>query len=294
MSLVLLVRADGYAYIFEKSCKVNLQAGSEIMGNKLLLGNPRQIQVFRGDALMASGSQYIPGESLSVKLVPTDTQFAFQIISGDAAFEGGSCNSNRIANKDSTVIVMPSTGGSDIEIIAGSASQFGQVKLTETFKLVAPSPPMSINFTPKSSPLPSTQPQLLGRKELGRKEKVVPGRAPREFKRHLQAAPPTWTSSSPTQASPTANIVLPHLPSDLVVFSIVQQVTNLDNAELDREEVRSAFVGAMTQCLQPVAGAPDSVTISDHKPCADKVRNKKIEVHLHSNISTYRSLLILL
>eukprot|EP01034_Spumella_vulgaris_P045756 gene45756-57016_t len=117
------------------NCDKHLTSGTKLMGSNVATGNFRSLVVTRGSDIVINGGAYVPGETLTVTLTPTDTQFAFEILSGDATFVDGSCSSKRIANTVAT-FTMPASG--DVQVVAGSASQHGAVSLTETFTLTAP------------------------------------------------------------------------------------------------------------------------------------------------------------
>ena len=64
-----------------------------IMNNEAILDIEREVDVFRGDTKVATGNDFIPGETLAVTLSDFRGQFVFEV--SGATFVGGSCGGTR-------------------------------------------------------------------------------------------------------------------------------------------------------------------------------------------------------
>eukprot|EP00600_Ochromonadales_sp_CCMP1393_P000710 CAMPEP_0174977444 /NCGR_PEP_ID=MMETSP0004_2-20121128/13606_1 /TAXON_ID=420556 /ORGANISM="Ochromonas sp., Strain CCMP1393" /LENGTH=323 /DNA_ID=CAMNT_0016228615 /DNA_START=572 /DNA_END=1543 /DNA_ORIENTATION=+ len=123
-----------------EECGKKLEVGNIIMGNPLVMSMDRHVKVLRKGAEVESGSSYVAGEELTVKLENGEEaglQFVLET-SPNAMFLDGGCGGIRAADaKLGAILLLPESGDSteDIEIVAGWANGYGSVYLSPKFTL---------------------------------------------------------------------------------------------------------------------------------------------------------------
>ena len=97
------------------------------MNNEAILDIEREVDVFRGDTKVATGNDFIPGETLAVTLSDFRGQFVFEV--SGATFVGGSCGGTR-STKRKVALVAPEDSAEDIRIWAGWSTGQTTVRIT--------------------------------------------------------------------------------------------------------------------------------------------------------------------
>eukprot|EP01039_Chlorochromonas_danica_P006360 gene6360-7012_t len=121
-------------------CSRSLVVGQVIMNEDVVESSERMIEVFRGDQKLASGSAYILGEVVVVKITNSNNEYIYEV-SGGASFVDGGCQGRRMANEPEVELTLPTDSAplaGSVKIVAGWALGRGQVKLTPPFFLTHP------------------------------------------------------------------------------------------------------------------------------------------------------------
>lgn len=111
----------------------------------------------RNGTALTSGSTYIPGETLTVKISSLGGRYTFQ--ASNAAFTPGLCGNTRPATVTSNAqLVMPTSG--NVSVFAAYALQKGTLSISDTFVLYMPQPSASPSAQPtfEVTPAPSASP----------------------------------------------------------------------------------------------------------------------------------------
>ena len=163
-----------YGYPYKLQCGRPMQVGSVIMGSPAKPYNIRSVLVSRDGVPLTSGSQYTPGETLTVQVstISSSTglfKFMFQA-DGGALFKTGPniiCGGKRVYDLgdgtlgDSTV-QMPTTPNTQVNIWVAWATQYGQVFISQNFTLINfPSSQFPTLSPDYKSQAPSSKPSKL-------------------------------------------------------------------------------------------------------------------------------------
>lgn len=111
------------------------------MGASAVMTTGNAVQVWRGSTQLTSGTTYVAGETLTVKLQSSYSELTFQ--TSGATFTGSKvgCGSTRsYATTASLKIPVTSTAGATVSVFAGYTSREGAVSITNSFMLVGGAP----------------------------------------------------------------------------------------------------------------------------------------------------------
>jgi hypothetical protein len=143
ISLILMswmARTAGFAdWMTKEFCSRSLVVGQIIMNEEVIESTERCVEVYRATHRLESGSSYVPGEELTLKINDTLNQYVFDV-SGGAVLANGGCEGRRVANRPSVGLTMPldPPKKGQVSIVAGWAEGHTVVKLTPTFILLPP------------------------------------------------------------------------------------------------------------------------------------------------------------
>lgn len=253
--LGILVCIDGYASSL--TCSRALTTTSRIMGTNCKMDNSRTVQIKDANGRsLSSGDSYVPGQRLTVSLSSTaGGNYVLQTTIG--SFQSGSCNGKRILSSPST-LVAPTAGSGTMTVMAGFASGYGAVSLTNNFVLyegtqstIAPSySPTSPTHTPTA---PTYSPSIKPTATVAPTYKLGdPTPAPTTSSPSFK---PTITPSMlPTTSSPVSS------PYD-VSYTIITLLTNVTAINIDSSMVTNALNSALITILSSLA-APSSVQVT--------------------------------
>ena len=148
------------AYPYKLPCNRDMTVGSLLMGNPAKFYDIRDVQVLRSGETLESGSQFTPGEKLTVQIstIKSTTggfKFMFQA-TGGAQFTTGNvmCDGTREYNLGdgtlgSTELLMPTTtNNTKVTIWVAWATQYGHVYISKNFTLIN----FPVTQTPSLSP----------------------------------------------------------------------------------------------------------------------------------------------
>jgi photosystem II stability/assembly factor-like uncharacterized protein len=169
MKLYLLVlvalccqQAAAHPTFIYESCTRTIAVGATIMGNSAVgsTSSDRSVVIRRNGAILSSGDDYIPNETLTVTLSDTSGEYIF--VTAGATFpvgaSSGACSGTRSLLTTST-LQMPDAGEGPVTVKAAWAVvALGTVTITDDFTLTegtAPTP----NTNPTAAPTgPTTAP----------------------------------------------------------------------------------------------------------------------------------------
>lgn len=114
-------------------CDRELNAGTIIMNNEAINDKERSVLVYRGNEELKSGSYYIPGETLNIKLSDHKGQYVFEVKNGKF-INGGCAGATRSASRD-TQLMIDDNETNDIHIKAGWTTGHTTVRITSSFVL---------------------------------------------------------------------------------------------------------------------------------------------------------------
>ena len=148
-----LIGANGHAsYMSSSYCSTQLTAGTKIMGSSVKTSTTRTVSVLRNGVALASGANYVPGESLTVTISSASNEFVYQTDTGK--FVGGGCTGSvRIAGSATATLTAPASGA--LNIFGGWATGQSTVYLTNTVSLADPNSGSTTTSVPTLAPASS-------------------------------------------------------------------------------------------------------------------------------------------
>jgi hypothetical protein len=129
-------------------CDRSFRAGEIVMNEITVECGERFIEIYRGNKLLESQSEYYPSEVLKVALSQSSGDIIFQV--ENATFVTGGCGGTRSC-KNQQMITMPSER-IGVRVWAGWASEHGVVKVTKDFHLLPRSTPKQQGLVPLPIP----------------------------------------------------------------------------------------------------------------------------------------------
>lgn len=160
ISCFFLVR-NGKSYLSSLSCSHDMKVGSTRLMGTGVSDTTYSMVVKRGSTTLSSGSDYTPGEALTVSTTKSGGNQAMEV-EGGAQFSNGVCTNRRIKSGSSTTVTMPSSGSGDVKFWMGWQTGRAPVKISSTFTLKeATNSPPTPDPTPNPTPTPTPEPTRL-------------------------------------------------------------------------------------------------------------------------------------